>query len=510
MSNPTFYLKYRGQTIDEIDIADVRESLSKIVHSGKIPHAFLLSGPKGIGKTSAARILAKAINCEKPLKKEGCGKCDQCQSIAKGVNIDVIELDAASHRGIDDARMLRDAVKLSPARAKNKVYIIDEAHMLTAEASNALLKTLEEPPEHVYFILATTNPEKLIPTIRSRVTNILFRKATVEEIIRALKRVAKGEKIKIEEEILKAFAEKGGGSFRDSVKLFEQFVSEGKSFKEENVREFLFKNKVFDLEAFFGLLAEKKAKEIIAEVEKMIADGGSIEELNRDILERLRVALLSLSGVDEKPLSGFNHHDLIALIGLFQKAYAELKITPIEQLPLEVAVITWCGQAGDLAEPEEKEEEPEDIKKIEINKEKTTTAAIVENQTIKEETIDQKIKTVLKEVSEDVWKSILTTVRPINASIEALLRAARPIGYDGKSLTLGVFYKFHKERLEDIRNRKILEDVIETVMGNKVRVVCTLTEQPPKRAAVVQESKTILTEGGDKDIIKIAEEIFGN
>jgi|WetSurSiteA1Bulk_404760.scaffolds.fasta_scaffold03998_3 DNA polymerase III subunit gamma/tau len=510
MSNTTFYLKYRGQTIDQIDIAEIRESLSKIVHSGKIPHAFLFSGPKGIGKTSAARILAKAINCEKPVKKEGCGKCDQCESIARGVNIDVIELDAASHRGIDDARVLRDAVRLSPAKAKNKVYIIDEAHMLTAEASNALLKTLEEPPEHVYFILATTNPEKLIPTIRSRVTNILFRKATPEEVVRALRRVAKGEKIKVEDEELGLFAEKGGGSFRDSVKLFEQYVAEGKSFKEENVKAFLFKNKIFDLEAFFALLLAKKSGEIISEIEKVIADGGSIEELNRDLLDRLRIALLTLAGVEDKPLTGFSKNDLLILINLFQKAYLDLKVTPVEQLPLEVAVIIWCGNSDEVNETQEKEEEePKKVEEVVVIK-KMEEVVIPDIQTEGVKTnLDEKVKTALKEVSDDVWKSILSAVRPINTSIEALLRAARPIGYDGKSLTLGVFYKFHKERLEDIRNRKILEDVVETVMGNKIRVVCTLTEQPPKKE-VVEESKAVLTEGEDKDIIKIAEEIFGN
>jgi len=145
----TLYLKYRSQTLDELDLKDVRELLKKIISSGNIPHAFIFTGPKGSGKTSAARILAKVINCERrnsknpPAGGEPCNECDQCISISKGENFDVIELDAASHRGIDDIRALRDAVKLASARAKKKVYIIDEAHMLTVEASNALLKTLE-------------------------------------------------------------------------------------------------------------------------------------------------------------------------------------------------------------------------------------------------------------------------------------------------------------------------------------------------------------------------------
>ncbi len=178
-----YYLIYRSKKIDELDLASVRETLSAIVRSGDIPHAYLFSGPKGTGKTSAARILAKVINCENRKAKsiEPCNKCEQCKLIDSGGNIDVIELDAASNRGIDDIRSLRDAVRLSPAKARKKVYVIDEAHMLTTEASNALLKTLEEPPDHVIFILATTNPEKLIGTIRSRTTDVRFKRANSEQ-----------------------------------------------------------------------------------------------------------------------------------------------------------------------------------------------------------------------------------------------------------------------------------------------------------------------------------------
>ena len=232
----TLYLKYRSQILDELDLQNVRESLKKIVAAKKIPHAFLFSGPKGTGKTSAARILAKVVNCEKPQSwGEPCNNCYQCLSINKGDNLDCIEIDAASHRGIDDIRILRDGVKLVPAKAKIKIYIIDEAHMLTTEASNALLKTLEEPPKHVMFILATTNPEKLIDTIRSRCTQINFRKATSSEIIRSLKRVIKGEKLKTDENSLSIIASVSDGSFRDAIKILEQAVSEGINLKKDNI-----------------------------------------------------------------------------------------------------------------------------------------------------------------------------------------------------------------------------------------------------------------------------------
>ena len=224
----TLYLKYRPRNLDELDLTDVGESLKKILSGDNIPHAFLFAGPKGTGKTSAARILAKIINCTG--KNPPCDKCEECHSITKGTNLDVIEMDAASHRGIDDVRTLRDAVKLAPVNSKKKIYIIDEAHMLTTEASNALLKTLEEPPAHVIFILATTNPEKLIDTIKSRVTFIPFRKATEEEIKNSLRRVIAGEKIKIEDKVVEKIAKLANGAFRDAVKMLEQFTFEGEGF----------------------------------------------------------------------------------------------------------------------------------------------------------------------------------------------------------------------------------------------------------------------------------------
>jgi len=226
----TFYLKYRPQKLDDLDILSVRNTLVNILKSGTIPHAYLFAGPKGTGKTSAARILAKAINCES--KNPPCNKCDQCVSITNGTNIDVIEMDAASNRGIDDIRALRDIIKLAPAKAKSKIYIIDEAHMLTIEASNALLKTLEEPPSHVYFILATTNPEKLIETIKSRTTLIQFTKATTEETKRSLKRIIKKEKfitksvMLIKNEELDQIIKLSEGSFRDAVKLLELYAKD--------------------------------------------------------------------------------------------------------------------------------------------------------------------------------------------------------------------------------------------------------------------------------------------
>ena len=314
----TLYLKYRPQTIDEIDITSVRTTLTNILKSGNIPHAFLFAGPRGTGKTSLARILAKAINCEGNSKVTPCGVCEQCKSITNGNNIDVIEMDAASNRGIDDVRALRDIVKLAPANSKAKVYIIDEAHMLTTEASNALLKTLEEPPAHVYFILATTNPEKLIETIKSRTTLVEFSKATVEEIARALKRVIIGEKIKIKTEDVDKIIKISKGSFRDAVKSLEQYV---------NDESFLNKKLEIDIEIFVENLIKKDLDKLLLDVKK----SNNIENLTDEILDRLHQTLVETKS-----------KEIIPLIEFILTSKEMVKYSPIEELPLEIAIIKWC------------------------------------------------------------------------------------------------------------------------------------------------------------------------
>ncbi len=315
----TLYLKYRPQTIDEIDIASVRESLTNIIKSGNIPHAFLFSGPKGTGKTSLARILAKTINCTSNKAMKPCNNCSSCLSITNGNNIDVIEMDAASNRGIDDIRVLRDVVKLSPANSKAKIYIIDECHMLTTEASNALLKTLEEPPNHVYFILATTNPEKLIGTIKSRTTLIQFTKATSEEIMRSLQRIIDKEEILINNEELKQIIKLAKGSFRDAVKNLEQYVSD-KSFLNN------------DTEADSSELVLSVIKKDINKSLEIVKKSTNIDNLTNELLDKLHQILVETQ-----------NQEIIPLIEFILTSKEMVKYSPIEELPLELALIKWVN-----------------------------------------------------------------------------------------------------------------------------------------------------------------------
>src|SRR3989344_8158332 len=407
----TLYLKYSPQTIDELDLEVVGETLKNIIKSGNIPHAFLFSGPKGGGKTSAARIIAKVVNCESSSTKlrgsekiEPCNKCSQCVSITTGNNIDVVELDAASHRGVDEVRALRDAVKLAPAKAKNKVYIIDEAHMLTTEASNALLKTLEEPPGHVYFILATTNPEKLVDTIRSRTVSISFKKASTQELVRSLEKVAKGEKLKVDKETLEVIAKASNGSFRDATKILEQIIAEGKKLKKEEIEELLFQRKAFDIEVLLGHLKDRNSKAALEVVEKAAGAGVSVPNLLEATLSKLREGLLAKVGVGEGHLPGWEKGEIISLIKAFYLSLKEMAGVPLEQLPMEVAIVEWCGEESwDKARSRKPQEESSQLGQKDTDQKDKILSDV---SGIVDKIAGPMGK--LEEVTEEVWKRILS------------------------------------------------------------------------------------------------------
>ncbi len=519
-----FYLKYRPQTIKDLDLASVRDSLTKALQGDSVPHSFLFAGPKGTGKTSAARILAKAVNCENRASGsvEPCGTCEQCTAIARGSSIDVIELDAASHRGIDDIRTLRDAVKLAPAHAKRKVYIIDEAHMLTTEASNALLKTLEEPPEHVLFVLATTNPEKLIPTIRSRTTLIQFVKASADEIVSSLQKKLKGEGIEAEDDALHLIASAADGSFRDADKLLEQFVTKGKKLTKADVSTMLNPSGEFDVSEFIKLLLDKEVKKALTMVNSSLAKGSSSEALLDTCLKYLRESLLASVGIDASTKDTIDKDDAIKLIHLLVRAKGELKNSPVEQLPFELAIVEWSLDS-------ETKNTPDTGKNG--NGASNGHSPILEEVTTKEEIHETKKAIGNGEsVSQDLWAKVLSEVRPINASTEALLRASRPLEMSGNKLKLGVYYRFHKEHLESVNHRTVLEKVCSDVFGNDTLVECLLTDPPqtstpvqndsaqstvPTQVDAVPEQRNekpgaaVLSQKEDEEIMQMAKDIFG-
>src|SRR3954467_6911592 len=283
MSYTVLARRYRSRTFDEvIGQEPVAQTLKRAIESGRIAHAYLFCGTRGTGKTSMARILAKCLNCEsfdQPTTTP-CGKCGSCQGIARGDDIDVIEIDAASNTGVDNVRDIIENSQYRPARARFKVYIIDEVHMLSKNAFNALLKTLEEPPGHVKFILATTEPEKVLPTILSRCQRYDFRNIPTREIAGHLKEICKKEKIKADEDALLLVAKAGAGSMRDALSLLDRLLSIGeKHLTIETIEQLLGMPKaqvIFDLAQAIG---EADTKTTLTRADKMIAAGLSTDTL---------------------------------------------------------------------------------------------------------------------------------------------------------------------------------------------------------------------------------------
>lgn len=499
-----FFLKYRPQKIAELDLVDVREGLLKIVKAGKVPHALLFIGPRGTGKTSAARIIAKVVNCERkkePAKggsasgrklSEPCNRCQACKQITSGTALDLIEIDAASTRGIDDIRNLREKVKLAPTQLKNKVYIIDEVHMLTTEAFNALLKTLEEPPANTIFILCTTVPEKLPATIVSRCTRFNFRKARPEEAMTALGRVVKGEKLKVEKGVLEEIAKAVDGSFRDGQKILDQLSSGRKKITLTETRQLLGKIEALLPKKLLSLLAEKELKKSLLEIDRIVTTGGDLVIYTQELLDRLRLGLLAKAGLAEvsepEELKNLDIKEVKFLLELFSQAAGQIKTNPIPQLPLELVVVEWCGEGEENTEDRIPKTEMEANP---VSKPKGGKVNLAEIQ--------------------GRWLEVLAGIRPLNHSVEALLRATRPKDINGEVLTLEVFYRFHKERLEEDRCRQIVEEMATQVFGVPIRLKCVLGER--KKSEIKEDSSASapedFTDSASSDIIKAAEEIFG-
>ena len=287
--------KWRPQTFaDLVGQTHVTETLQNAIRNNRVAHAYIFSGARGVGKTTAARILAKALNCVKGPTPEPCGECDSCREIAAGTSLDVIEIDAASNRGIDQIRELREMVRYAPAASRHKVVILDEAHMLTGEASNALLKTLEEPPDRVIFVLATTEPENLEDTIRSRSQHFHFRALTFLEITDRLKYIAREEKLKIDDGALSVIARMAEGSMRDALSLLEQARAYcGDDIKDKEVRELLGVVPEDALQELVEAIAERSAERALGLVHRFQREGRNLQHFCREAIRHMRNLLIA-------------------------------------------------------------------------------------------------------------------------------------------------------------------------------------------------------------------------
>jgi len=364
MSYLVFARKYRPQQFDEVvGQRAVATTLKNAIQSGRVAHAYLFSGPRGVGKTSMARILSKALNCVNGPTLEPCNECDMCVHISNGDDLDVLELDGATNRGIDEVRQIRDNVRYAASRARHKIYIIDEVHMLTKEAFNALLKTLEEPPPHVKFIFATTEVHRIPETILSRCQRFDFKRITNRDIAQRLRQICDAESVEAPEEVLQGVARAARGAMRDSQSLLDKLISFGHAeLTLESLNEIQGVSGSEAVADFVDLLAQKKPGDALVAIDRMMEQGRDLGEFLGQLIDHLRMLMLLQVGGEELPLlevtqeeltrlntqiGHFSVDSLIYMIQLLSESRMQMRHSMNTRVPVELAVVK-IAQMEDL------------------------------------------------------------------------------------------------------------------------------------------------------------------
>ena len=521
--------KYRPQVLDDVVGQEhIITILKNAIREDRIAQSFLFVGSRGIGKTSTARILAKILNCEKRAAQDvdPCNACPSCKEITDGSSFDVLEIDGASNRGIDEIRNLRENVKFKPAGGAFKVYIIDEVHMLTQEAFNALLKTLEEPPSHVKFIFATTEPHRVLPTIISRCQRYDFRRIPTKEIAASLNTIAEKEKIRIDKKALFAVAKAAEGGMRDAQSILDQVANYSKG-----------EISLSDTEAVLGLtkektyielieyIAAKKTPAALTLIQNVISEGKDLRDFNKGLLELFRDMMVIKSVPHPEKLvdrldetvdilrgcaETFGLEDILYCLTILQKLVAELRYSTFPQINTEVAVLKMTNRAdmvaiSDILEHLDSlsEEQSEDKKssaaaprsRLKKNPreriEKRVNSYIAQHTAKKDdpaETPSADRHCSFQEI-EEKWQTILSIVKKERMSTGTFLSEAEPIDVEGNRIIIALAseFQFHKEALETTDNVSLVEKTVRDVTAAKMKVTYVVTEKDGTESVIEEK-----------------------
>lgn len=489
------YHKHRPRTFSSvIGQEHIIETLMNQVRLGKTAHAYLFSGPRGVGKTTTARILAKSLNCreKKPKEPEPCDACAVCRDIADGRSIDVIEMDAASHTGVENVREnIINNVEFKPTSSPYKVFIIDEAHMLSGSSFNALLKTLEEPPPYAVFILATTEQQKIPATIISRCQRYDFKKIPFDVMKRHLEAVCAEEGASVDPDVLDRIVRKSDGGARDAVSLLDQILATGeKRITSGLASAVLPLSPIEDTLAFVRACVSRDAAAAIAILHRMAETGASFLQFADDCVELARAMLILRAGAPLPPLSldlsadneralaelsrAKTARELVAFADILLSRRAEMRGSPLPQLPLELAAIELADGLGIMEKknetiPDEKKtldsglkdnRNIENIKNIEAGS--TAATPKPNNPTIQSSNSPATVFT-LEEVRAR-WKDFLNEIEKTSASLSLILKSAELRAVEGATVIIAVAFRFHKDKLLDISTRRQVEGILSPLL----------------------------------------------
>jgi len=511
----------------------VKTTLLNAVSAGQIGHAYIFVGARGIGKTTLARLFAKSVNCIEKSGPEPCGKCEACESISSARALDLIEIDAASNRGIEEIRELREKVKFTPSKLKYKVFIIDEVHMLTKEAFNALLKTLEEPPEHAIFLLATTEPQKVPATILSRCQRFDLKKLTVPELVSYLSKIAKAEGIEISQEALELISQQSDGCARDAVSLFTQLGSYSKGrIDQKLVKEVLGVTDQTAVSDFVDSIINSDRGQGLDQLRDLVEGGYDLEQFTKNLVEYFRKILLINAGANTNDVilgdlsseqlsclqaqaRALNLSRVMGLIKIFLSAQGELGKSVYPQLPLELALIEATPEG--VTDSESKEGPGQNQPVVKKNPAKPKTA---KTPGAKPKFVEKKTKSVKPDTAkgsqnislpdiEGKWSEVISEVMPINHSLATFLRMGELRGVEGEKLVLAFKFRFHKEQVSEHKYRVVVEEVMEKVFGQKIFLACQVddslvNEKPPKKAEPVANVSE-----APENVAEMAQNVFG-